>query len=84
MKHNGLDNSLQNSTQVKIQEKGGCPCPICLEVIIDSAKAKKGQDAIFSEGKCSSWLHRNCAALLELEFTAYKSPLILTFVLIVN
>ena len=45
------------------KKKGGCNCPICLEIIIESTKSKSGHDAIFCEGHCNSWLHRRSAGL---------------------
>ena len=45
-------------------------CPICEEKIVETTKASAGQDAIFCEGKCSTWLHRKCAALSKAAFVA--------------
>jgi len=47
----------------KSKRKGGCSCPICLDKIVESTKAKSGQDAIYCEGECDAWLHRRCAGL---------------------
>ena len=70
--------SPQNPSQSKkIKKKGGCAynCPICSEVIIEPTKSKKGHDAIYCEGLCSSWLHRHCAGLPKSVFVSLeKSP----------
>ncbi|XP_065904034.1 uncharacterized protein [Dysidea avara] len=36
-------------------------CPICTDIIIENTKEVDGHDAIFCEGTCNSWLHRQCA-----------------------
>jgi len=68
--------SPQNQSQAKkTKKKGGCICPICLEVILEPSKSKKGHDAIYCEGLCSSWLHRHCAGLPKSVFISLeKSP----------
>lgn len=38
-------------------------CSICIEYIEESDGRKKGHDAIFCDGACQAWLHRNCAGL---------------------
>ena len=38
-------------------------CPICTDIIIENTKEVDGHDAIFCEGTCNSWLHRQCAGL---------------------
>ena len=45
-------------------------CPICEEKIVEASKALLGQDAIFCEGKCSSWHCRKCAGLSKPTFVA--------------
>ena len=70
LKHSRPGDSPQNLSQLKkSKKKGGCVCPICLEVIQDSTKSKKGQDAIYCEGQCNSWLHRGCAGLPKSVFS---------------
>ena len=71
LKRNRPGDSPQYSSQPKkTKKKGGCICPICLEVIQDSSKSKKGHDSIFCEGQCNSWLHRGCAGLPKSVFTS--------------
>ena len=66
--------SPQNLSQPKkTKKKGGCTCPICLEVIQDASKSKKGHDAIYCEGQCNSWLHRGCAGLPKSVFTSLQN-----------
>ena len=38
-------------------------CPLCDEPIIEPGEDTEGQDAIYCEGQCKTWLHRKCAAL---------------------
>ena len=33
-------------------------CSICEDVIVDASASKKGQESIFCEDSCRSWLHR--------------------------
>ena len=40
-------------------------CPICLDPIIDATEDTEGQEAIFCEGECDAWLHRQCAGLSQ-------------------
>ena len=48
-------------------------CPICIDPIVDSSKGKKGQDAVFCDRTCNSWLHRQCAGLSRSSKTAFAS-----------
>ena len=43
-------------------------CPICEDPVLDAKGHKKGQDAIFCDGTCQSWLHRRCAGLSRTAF----------------
>lgn len=38
-------------------------CPICDELVKDASGSKLGQDSIWCDGPCASWLHRRCAGL---------------------
>ena len=50
-------------------------CSICEDVIVDASASKKGQESIFCEGPCGSWLHRCCAGLSKAAFASVsKSP----------
>lgn len=66
------DDSPQNSGKKKSKKKGGCICPICMEIIVESTKSKAGHDAIYCEGLCNSWLHRRCAGLSKPLFTSME------------
>jgi len=69
------DSPQHPSQSKKTKKKGGCVCPICLEVILEATKGKKGHDAIYCKGLCSSWLHRHCAGLSKAAFANLeKSP----------
>ena len=46
-------------------------CPICLDPIIDATEDSEGQGAVFCEGKCDAWLHRQCAGLSQRLFKLY-------------
>ena len=43
-------------------------CPICDESIVDATSHTSGQAAIFCEGLCKEWLHRQCAGLSKAAF----------------
>ena len=55
-----MDTSLQGAGK---QSKMSNICPLCDEPIIESGEHTKGQDAVYCEGQCKTWLHRKCAAL---------------------
>lgn len=55
------DNSKNDGKKSKKGES--CVCPICLDTIVEGAKNKSGDDSIFCEGTCNSWIHRRCAGL---------------------
>ena len=38
-------------------------CPVCCDPIEDAVGKKKGQDAVFCDGSCQDWIHRQCAGL---------------------
>ena len=40
-----------------------CVLYVCIEVIEEKSDKNEGHDAIYCEGKCNSWLHRQCAGL---------------------
>ena len=61
------DSSVSNQPRVK---PNLCICPICADVIKDATARRDGQDAIFCEGSCKSWLHRGCAGLNRDKFIA--------------
>ena len=43
-------------------------CPVCLDCIIDATEDSDGQEAIFCESICNSWIHRQCAGLSQALF----------------
>ena len=45
-------------------------CQVCEDVIVDASTTKKGQESIFCEGPCGSWLHRYCAGLSKAVFAS--------------
>ena len=49
-------------------------CPICQDKIIDKADGS-GDDSIFCEGICDTWIHRQCA---RLSITAFKAITLLS------
>ena len=48
--------------------------PICLDPIWDATDKREGQDSIFCEGTCKSWLHRRCAGLSKKLFDEISDP----------
>ena len=55
----------KTSSDTKIQV-----CPVCEDVRVDASTSKKGQESIFCEGPCGSWLHRHCAGLSKVVFAS--------------
>ena len=53
-------------------EQASSTCVICLDPIIDATENNEGQEAIFCEGKCDGWLHRQCAGLSQRLFETYN------------
>ncbi|XP_065905403.1 uncharacterized protein [Dysidea avara] len=47
-------------------------CPVCLDPIIDATEETEGQEAIFCESACNSWIHRQCAGLSQALFKKYE------------
>lgn len=45
-------------------------CPVCEERIVDESAKRKGQDAVFCDHTCKTWLHRRCAGLSRDSFDA--------------
>ena len=43
-------------------------CPVCEETIKDPSPTSEGQESIFCEGTCNTWLHRKCAGLSKKAF----------------
>ena len=67
-----LSTPLSCTTQsVSKQDKSSVTiCPICEDVIKDPSPKSSGQDAVFCEGICNTWIHRRCAGLSKTLFTA--------------
>lgn len=45
-------------------------CAVCDKTIIEPSSKVKGEDAIFCEGPCQSWLHRQCIGMPLAHFQA--------------
>ena len=43
-------------------------CPICDDAIVNCSSKDKGQDVVFCDGHCNTWLHRGCAGLSKISF----------------
>ena len=54
------------------QEQDVAVCSICDKEVVDTTDEEDGDDAVFCEGECQSWLHRNCACLPKSEFERLK------------
>ena len=48
-------------------------CPVCLNPILVASDTREGQQSIFCESICNSWLHRQCAGLSEPLFNKYAT-----------
>lgn len=58
------DSTSTNSTKTPVvpQPVSSFTCPICCDIIIDN-KDGAGDDSIYCEGLCDTWIHRRCAGL---------------------
>lgn len=43
-------------------------CPICMEPVLDEGENGCAQDALFCEGKCQCWQHRQCASVTKEQY----------------
>lgn len=62
-------------------------CCICNCVIEEGTDEKDGEDGIFCEGSCNSWLHRKCAGLSNSIFqhlSDSKTPFLCVYCLLTN
>ena len=61
-----LDSSPLNKTEKKHKNtEAETYCTIFQEVILEG---EEGQDAVFREGQCQSWIHRKCSGLTSQAF----------------
>ena len=68
-----LSSPLPGNSQPKRKKRVPVICPICEETVEDASSKKRGHDAIFCEGACQDWLHRQCAGLSKVNFDAAKA-----------
>ena len=45
-------------------------CSICDKQVVDPTNEEDGDDAVFCEEECQSWLHQNCTCLPKSEFVS--------------
>ena len=60
---NNSTNFPTNKDPKKKKEGDVLVCPICVELIVESTETTEGQDAIFCESLCNTWLHHKCAGI---------------------
>ena len=69
-----LSSPLPGNSQPKRKKRASVHiCPICEETVEDATPKKRGHDAIYCEGACQDWLHRQCAGLSKVNFDAAKA-----------
>ena len=57
----------------KLKDKSECiTCHICEDPILEPTDHFEGQDAVFCEGICNSWLHRKCVGLSQHKRSGHK------------
>jgi len=62
-------------------------CSICNKRIVDRCDKDKGEDAVYCEGKCNSWVHRQCAGLTQPCFkliSESKAPFLCVYCLLIQ
>ena len=47
-------------------------CPVFLDPILDATENTEGQEAIFCQSTCNSWIHRQCAGLSQVLFKIFE------------
>ena len=65
----GRNNSINSPMNKDSKKKKECDvfvCPIYVEVIVESTETTEGQDAIFCESLCNTWLHCKCVGISKL------------------
>ena len=66
--------SIESETsKVDVVSAQACVCRLCLEAIEEPCDSNDGQDAarsIHCDGECQGWLHRRCAGLSLIAFSA--------------
>ena len=71
-----LASNTSSSSALNVRSQSStCTCPICCDTIVDtqSDDGRDGDDSIFCEGLCNSWLHRRCAGLSVQAFNAINA-----------
>ena len=57
--------SLADQASTNKRSKEAEVCTICNKRITERGDKDAGEDAVYCEGKCSSWFHRQCAGLTQ-------------------
>ena len=50
-------------------------CLVCDEVIIEACDGVEGHEAVFCEGECQGWIHRQCAGLTRPAFNSLSESI---------
>ena len=58
----------QSQKQHRNSNNENSVCCVCNCAIVEDTDEKDGEDAIFCEGSCNSWLHHKCAGLSSSTF----------------
>ena len=66
-------NSPPTADRKKTKQGDQYVCPICSEVIIEDNDTDNGQDAIYCDSTCDTWLHHQCASISKLIFESLKN-----------
>ena len=72
----------QKSSSKDKRERGEYICTVGSEVIREAHSGTKGDNAVFCNGTCKSWLHRRCAELsstADKEVTDSQKPFLCTY-----
>ena len=72
------DKSVEKSKGLKAKSKAKArtnvfSCSICDETIKEPSGKAQGEDSIFYDGQCKTWLHRRCAGLSIARFQAVSA-----------
>ena len=67
------DMSVGKTRRTVCNEEREVTCPFCSHVIAEATEEAEGQEAVYCEGICKSWLHRWCAGVRKEDYDPLSS-----------
>ena len=50
-------------------------CLVCDQIIVEASEDAEGHEAVFCEGECQGWIHRQCAGLTHPAFNSLSESI---------